>query len=403
MLEILEIIVVYIAVFSLLAAVVLATEIAAAVWHPVADGRSTKKSNQNWIVVLIPAHNEQNGILETLNNVRRQLSERVKVVVVADNCTDETAAIARSQGVDVVERYDPERRGKGYALEFGIEHLRQSPPNVVIVLDADCHFSPGAIDALAATCQATGRPVQALDLIEVDPDAPLQERISALAFKLKNLVRFLGLKRLGVPCPLAGTGMAFPWPVIEAAPLGSGSIVEDMKLGVELAIRGHPALFEPRAKVTSRFPSTEEGRRTQRRRWEHGHLSTIAQEVPRLVWEALRQRRLDILGLALDLLVPPLSLFVLLTAMLIAVSTVLRVLGGTGTPLVISATSALLAGASLFAAWRIYGRDLLAPRELLAIPRYVAGKLPMYLRAIYKKETQWIRSARSKGESAVDD
>src|ERR1700724_2163890 len=73
--------------------------------------------------VLIPAHNEGSGILPTLTDVRAQLGPHDSVLVVADNCTDETADIVKAAGVEVAIRVDPTRRGKGYALEFGVRHL----------------------------------------------------------------------------------------------------------------------------------------------------------------------------------------------------------------------------------------------------------------------------------------
>lgn len=403
MLELIEPVAVFLAAVCSIVAAVLALEIGAAVAGPEKFSNSRLARRHRQVTILIPAHNEEEGIRETLAALRPQLAEGDRVVVIADNCTDETAAITRAEGVDVIERADPGHLGKGYALAYGIRHLIPSNPDVVMALDADCQFAPGAIDMLARTCADTGRPVQSLDLIVVDTDAPLQERVSAFAFRLKNHVRFLGLKRLGLPCPLAGTGMAFPWSVIRSAPLGSGNIVEDMKLGVDLAITGHPAVFEPRATVTSRFPSTEDARKTQRTRWEHGHISTIFREVPRLFWEAFRQRRIDIFGLGLDLLVPPLSLFILLTMALFAVSLVLIVFGGSSVPIVLSSGSLLLVGLSLFAAWYAFGRDLLAPQDLAAVPLYIVGKLPVYMRAICGKEKRWIRTARSSSTGKPDD
>src|SRR5437762_2498433 len=74
-----------------------------------------------------------------------------RVLVVADNCTDATAAVAREHGVDVVDRFDETRRGKGFALDFGLRALDEisSAPPIVVMLDADCMLAPGALDALA--------------------------------------------------------------------------------------------------------------------------------------------------------------------------------------------------------------------------------------------------------------
>jgi hypothetical protein len=90
------------------------------------------------VAVLIPAHNEQLLIGQTLQRLLPQITAVDRVLVVADNCTDKTALMARSHGVEVLERHDTQNRGKGFALAAGVAHLAADPPDVVIVFDADC-------------------------------------------------------------------------------------------------------------------------------------------------------------------------------------------------------------------------------------------------------------------------
>ena len=77
-------------------------------------------------IVLIPAHNESGTIRDTLLNLKKHMPRYGKILVVADNCTDDTASEARCLDVDVIERNDHVNRGKGFALNYGIEvhHLR---------------------------------------------------------------------------------------------------------------------------------------------------------------------------------------------------------------------------------------------------------------------------------------
>ena len=394
MLTIIEIFVTALSVMALVTSGILALELAAGISSRRAGYDPAAADRFPAVAVLVPAHDEAQGIAATLRNVMPQLRDGDSVLVVADNCSDATADIARAEGAEVAERDDPVLRGKGHALNFGIDRLRLRAPDVVIILDADCILGPGAVDRLAGEAAKHGRPVQALYLMSVDRDAPLQQRISAFAFRVKNLVRFSGAARLGWPCPLAGTGMAFPWLVIRDAPLATGDIVEDMKLGIDLAVAGHPAVFEPRARVTSRFPSSETGQEAQRRRWEHGHLATIVHNVPRLFVEAARQRRGDLAGMALDLMIPPLSLHVLALLCLLVFAVVLQLWGAGGVALAVSAAAAVLSGLGLAAAWRACARDLLSVMDLVAIPGYVARKIPLYLSALYRRERQWVRTTR---------
>jgi cellulose synthase/poly-beta-1,6-N-acetylglucosamine synthase-like glycosyltransferase len=249
----------------------------------------------------VPAHDEALIISRTLQTILPQLAPGDRLVVVADNCTDETAALAAAEGADVLVRTDLVRRGKGYALDYGIRHLESDAPEIVLVVDADCRITPGAIERLARLSHRSGRPVQALYLMQAAEGAGPKMRVAEFAWVIKNQVRPLGLHRLGLPCQLMGTGMAFPWACISSANLATGHIVEDLKLGIELTRRGTPPLFCPEALVTSEFPSSGEGIRSQRTRWEHGHLGVILSDAPQLFLSSLAPLNLPALALALDL------------------------------------------------------------------------------------------------------
>src|SRR5262245_56051654 len=205
------------------------------------------------VAVLVPAHNESTELLPTLADIRTQLRPGDRLLVVADNCSDDTAAVAVAAGAEVIERHDPARFGKGYALDFGLHHLAADPPDIVIVVDADCRLADDMIDPLATTCALMRQPAQALYLMTAPDESAINYRVAEFAWRVKNWLRPLGLGALGLPCQLAGTGMAFPWDAICPADLASGWIVEDLKLGLDLALAGHPPLFCPSARVTSRF------------------------------------------------------------------------------------------------------------------------------------------------------
>jgi exopolysaccharide biosynthesis WecB/TagA/CpsF family protein len=364
-----------------------------------APGTSVQSTNRPRVAVLIPAHNEQYEIRQTLQSIMPQLAPGDRAVVVADNCTDATANVARGAGALVLERHDTSRRGKGYALDFGVRHLEADPPAVLVQIDADSHVHDGTIEALANAVHRTGRPAQSVNLLDTPPDPSAQQRVSAFAFRVKNLVRPLGLSRLGLPC-LTSTGVAFPWPVIRDAHLASGNIVEDMQLGIDMAIAGHPAVFCPDAHVTGRLPSQQSAATTQRTRWEHGHLQTIRAQVPRLLWNAARRLRPQSLAIALELSVPPLSLLVLAWT---AVSTAIcaaSVALGWWTPVLVVSAAWLAFAAALMAAWARFGREVLPARSLVAIPAYALRKLPLYKAFLRNRETAWVRTARD-GEAAT--
>ena len=330
------------------------------------------------VTVLVPAHDESTGILATLEDIQSQSLHGDRLLVVADNCTDDTAAVARAGGAEVIERHDTSRRGKGYALDWGVRHLSSEPPEVIIIVDADCRLAEGAIERLAVTCAMTGRPVQALYLMTAPIDSKINHQVAEFAWRVKNWLRPLGLGALKLPCQLMGTGMAFPWKVICLADLSNGDIVEDLRLGLDLAVAGHPPVFCPSARVTSQFASSLRGAGTQRRRWEQGHIHTILKAAPRLLTIAIVRRDWDLLALALDLTIPPLSLLAILVLGTLGISGLSAFFGYSLVAFTVSTVSLLAFTIAAFFAWTKCGRDVLPLGALLLIPPYLMRKIWLY-------------------------
>jgi cellulose synthase/poly-beta-1,6-N-acetylglucosamine synthase-like glycosyltransferase len=349
------------------------------------------------VAALVPAHNESTGLLSTLADIQSQLLPGDRLLVVADNCADDTAAVAVAGGAEVVERHDAAKRGKGYALDFGLRHLNSNPPEIVIMVDADSRLADGMIDRLAATCAVTRRPVQALYLMTAPEESQINNQVAEFAWRVKNWLRPLGLSAVKLPCQLVGTGMAFPWDVIRSVDLANGWLVEDLKLGLDLALAGHPPLFCPSACVISEFPSSVKGAEIQRKRWEHGHINTILNAVPRLLWRAIARRDWGLLALTLDLAVPPLSLLGMLVAAMFIAALFATLFRFSSAALVVSTANLLVFLLAAFLAWLKCGRDVLPPRAIWSIAPYVFGKLGLYRRILSRRtDAQWIRTDRTK-------
>lgn len=348
------------------------------------------------IAVLVPAHNESSHLLPTLQCLRTQLQPGDRLLVIADNCSDDTATVARKVGATVVERQDADRRGKGYALAFGVDALREDPPEVVVVVDADCTVSDGAIAQVAARSQETACPVQMLYLMQAPPGAGLRIRILGFAWLVKNQVRPTGAYRLGGACHLMGTGMAIPWALMSTARLATGHIAEDMKLGVDMALAGYPTQFFRDAQVRSVFPVDDSVAYAQKSRWEHGHLRTLTEELPRLLIAALRTGRLSLLVLAMDLLIPPLALYFLMLAGLVPLGVLCGLLGPAWHPLAaLMVSTALAFGLAIGLSWWRHARQLLSLRELVSSPLYAIWKIPVYVAYAMRKRSAWVRTQRT--------
>jgi len=347
------------------------------------------------IGVLVPAHNEESVIAKTLTQIRVQLNAADRLLVVADNCDDKTADIARQSGAVVLERTNLANIGKGFALEYGVRYLAESPPDVVIVVDADCIVGEELIDRIARLSVSENRPVQALYLMENDSDAPgLKQRVASFAWRVKNHVRPLGLKSVGLPCHLMGSGMAFPFKQLDDVRLGSANIVEDMQLGIDLTAAGHPPLFCPDVKVTSYFPDAMQAVKSQRRRWEHGHIGMIVERLPSLMLKSMIKRDYMLLFLALDLSVPPLTLLALIVIALLGITGVVMIGFGVNTPFFLSIITLFLFCLAVLTAWIGFGRDILSFRDVLSLPVHMLKKIPLYLQFVLDRQKKWIRTER---------
>lgn len=345
--------------------------------------------------VLIPAHNEGAGMLPTLRDVQAQLGPADRILVVADNCSDDTAEAARAAGADVVVRHDPERRGKGYALEFGVQHLAGDPPDVVVILDADCRLGDGAIGQLSENAMTSGRPIQSLYLMLPQEGTPTGTGVNLFAWRIKNWLRPLGQKLLGMPTQLFGTGMAFPFALLAGRDLGNSRLAEDTALGLALAAAGHPPLFVGEARIHSYFAVSQAGTEQQHHRWEKGHLDNIMDLVPGALVKALRDRNASLAALAIDLTVPPLSLLVLITVACTVLGGVAFALGASAATIAIPTFSVLILLLGTTLAWIAVGRDVLSVRNLLLLPLHPIGKVLFYNKiASGKSSSAWVRTDR---------
>lgn len=346
-------------------------------------------------VIVMPAHNEEEVITDTLDRLVGSLPAQTEILVVADNCTDATAAIAREKGVAVVERFDAARRGKGYALDYGRTCLKQQPPDVVVVLDADCTISRESLQALIGATSSAGRPQQAVYLLRAPDGADPKVLVSCFAFLLKNLVRQRGLQRLAGRVHLTGTGMAIQWHHFASADLATSNVVEDIRLGLELADSGYPPALAEAAVVWSE-PASAAGTLVQRARWEGGYLETASQTVPELLGQGLRRLSGKRIAAALDLAVPPLALLAMLNLIALTVAALLlAIAGGDWWPILLHLAICLCAAAAVLAVWWKEGRTIVPFSVILRIPAYVLWKIPLYLGLARKGAPKdWVRTER---------
>jgi|tagenome__1003787_1003787.scaffolds.fasta_scaffold20988814_10 cellulose synthase/poly-beta-1,6-N-acetylglucosamine synthase-like glycosyltransferase len=343
--------------------------------------------------IVIPAHDEEAVIERTVRDIVDEARD-FHLLVVADNCVDRTAELARAAGASVLVRNDPDRRGKGFALGAARDRLQGDPPDIVTVLDADCRIDGQGLRRLIANASQTRRPCQAVNLLAPDLAAAPLVQISTFAFMIKNLVRQRALQRLADRAHLTGTGMALPWPIFEQADLGGSNIVEDLALGLELAERASPPMLVEGAIVWSPAASAT-GTLVQRRRWEGGFLATMFKTAPSALMRSLRRGDVRGFSAALDLCIPPLALLAMFNVAALVIAALAMLAGAAGWPLIGLVAIGLLAAFAVMLAWLREGRRFASTATLLRLPFYVLWKLPMYVGLAWRGAPKdWLRTGR---------
>ena len=361
------------------------------------DGRvcaQTEREARSRLVVLIPAHDEELGIAETLSSLRRSdyRSDLYRTVVIADNCSDATASCARAQADEVWERVAPAERGKGYALGWALARLERSrrPFDAVVVLDADCVVSANMLSAIDQTLRSGASAVQ----VSYCVGNPAASRASALrfaAFALMDTVRPLGKERLGLSCGLFGTGMAFTRELLRRAPWSAVGLAEDGEYHLRLVAAGERVEFIPHAWVRSAMPTSLRASREQQARWERGRLGLIRRWTPSLVASGVARRDPVRVHAGLEHLVAPQSL-------LAAGSLGCGVAGlalGSGRIVRLAFATASAQLAFVLGGLRLAGAPPDAYRALASAPFLVAGKVALYGRLLAGRgPASWIRTER---------
>jgi glycosyltransferase involved in cell wall biosynthesis len=334
-------------------------------------------------VLLIPAHDEQAHLGEMLDRLAGVNDHAIRTVVIADNCSDDTAAIARQAGAEVWVRSHQTLRGKPFALAWAFERLQANPPEVVVFLDADGWFNQGSPSQLASLSMAEGRPVQAINRVA-------DRSLRGFSFRFRNEVRLLGLTALGAPVQLNGTGFAVPWKLLQTYPIPVGDLVEDAFWGWTFTMAGVGPLLTANVEVLSRLPKSKEGIQTQIKRWEHGILSATFRSLPSLLRSAFLPPRLSRILHLFDILVPPLAFLGLLCFLLLVV--------GLFTPsyfvLIPVAVALLFLSSAVLVGWWVYGRDDVSFYMLLTSPFYAFGKIGVYVSFLFRRQKVWQRTER---------
>jgi 1,2-diacylglycerol 3-beta-glucosyltransferase len=348
--------------------------------------------------VIVPAHDEESAIAQTVESLLAMDYPRslFRVFVVADNCTDATAAKAEAAGARVLVRVDGDKRGKGYALAHAFEHvLKENVAGAVVVVDADTAVAPNLLRAFAHRFESGARAAQAEYGVR-NPLASWRTRLMVLALALFHVLRSVARERLRVSAGLRGNGMGFSTDLLAEIPHDAFSIVEDVEYAIRLGKAGIRVHYVAETAVYGEMVASEGASRSQRRRWEGGRFELAKRHGLPLLRAALRTRDRVLFDLAMDLLVPPLT-WLVVAATGGAILTLAWSLHHPGAwvaavPWVVSVF--FVVAYVLRGVW-LAGTGIRGLLDLLWAPIYIAWKIGLALRRPAHKKGEWVRTARA--------
>ncbi len=349
------------------------------------------------LAVVIPARNESSTIMRCLNSLRTcnppGQSCEARIVVVADNCTDDTEELARASGAIIIVRTDAARLGKGFALQDAFEQLLPQGYDAFLIVDADSVVEANLLSEVA-TVLASGADAVQVKYLALNGDASFYTRLTSLGLKAFNVLRPRSRDRLGLSAGILGNGFALPRETLLSVPYSTSSIVEDLEYHLRLVRAGKKVAFTVRTAVSADMPIGWSAAARQRSRWEGGRLRMLRENALPLARELL-EGNLTVLEPLLELLTLPMSFQIALLAVVFALGTI---------PLkMFTLVSGAIVAAYFTTAVLIADGDVWDLAILPAVPFYIGWKLMLSINifTFSRKDAKWLRTPRPRVTSEL--
>ncbi len=352
--------------------------------------------------ILVPAHNEALVITDCLKSLLsfHYPAGLWHIVLVADNCTDNTAELGRSLGVTVYERFDPEKRGKGYALDWAMRRVLERDggwTDAVVIFDADTQAHPDFLGYMDEQLR-TGNVALQGHYDVLNPFDNWRTSLLYSALLLHNRLRPLARQALGWTTLLKGNGMCFARSVIERFGWNAYSLAEDIEYTTKLMNRGITVRSVPQAVLYAQAARTGKQADSQRMRWEGGRFALIKRDTLPLLRAFIRTRSIARLDWAIDLLTPPMAILIGMPLMLLVVNAALAWLWGGPMVLAGWVWLTVLASACVYVlgGMLICGAKPKAYLYLLCTPLFLVWKVKIYALMLMGRGARgWVRTERT--------
>jgi cellulose synthase/poly-beta-1,6-N-acetylglucosamine synthase-like glycosyltransferase len=287
--------------------------------------RRKEKKNytpKNKFALLIAAHNEEVVIGSLIESMLKldYPKEMYDVFVIADNCTDNTAEIARGYGVNVCERFAKDKRGKGYALEWMFAKLfaMEKQYDAIAIFDADNLVHKDFLREINSKLQEGYKVVQGY----IDSKNPEDSWIAAaysIAFWTQNRMYQLARANVGLSNQIGGTGFAIETKTLKKLGWGATCLTEDLEFTCKLVLNGEKVGWAHDAIIYDEKPLKLRQSWTQRKRWMQGFTDVASRYFFKLIKQSIISRKFYMFDCAIYVLQPFVTL-------LIGISTILTLI-----------------------------------------------------------------------------
>jgi len=247
----------------------------------VLGGRAPKRggaaSGLPRLLVLVPAHNEEMMVAACVRSLLRMRypPECCTVTVIADNCSDRTADVARAAGARCLERQDRLHPGKPRAIAWALEHLSWDRHDAIVVVDADTVVAPDFAAALGRAAPLKAKAVQAYFDVDNRTESALT-RMATVYAAASHQFAYPLKQRPALNTPLVGNGMCIGTQVLRTHGWTAFSIAEDWELYAQFTERGVRIECAPQARLYAQETHTLRHSLSQRERWTAGKLTVLA-------------------------------------------------------------------------------------------------------------------------------
>jgi cellulose synthase/poly-beta-1,6-N-acetylglucosamine synthase-like glycosyltransferase len=302
------------------------------------------RSPSTSFVIAIPAHDEAQVIEATVRRLRalNYPAHLLRICIVADHCTDNTAALARQAGAQVYERREGPRSGKGAALTWLFERVLDNRCDAVVIFDADTRVDPDFLRVMDLRLANGTQAIQGRHVIS-NPDDGWFPALTWAMFLIDNRFQNMGRSNLNWSAKNMGDSICFRAEVLRRIGWGEG-LTEDYQLRQRLLLDGIRIVYEPAAIGFGEAPRTWAQARLQRMRWLRGTRDASRQSAWRLLITALRRRDLALLDGALQAYLPSYSTLTLCNAGVLLIQTLINWLSESVFPTVLNGAWAVVVG-----------------------------------------------------------